>query len=121
MNHKLTTQQHVFLLQSWWQMNKNSAHVLEMFAEKFCDTPVPTQQAIYNLNQQFQRDGSVRDLARSGRPRTSLTKENLTTLVQRHKKSVWKTSEEFITPPTSVYRIVKAFKLKVYPLIFYKC
>jgi hypothetical protein len=33
----------VFLLQSWWQTNKNSARVLEMFAEKFRDTPVPTR------------------------------------------------------------------------------
>jgi hypothetical protein len=106
MNRKLTTQQRVFLLHPWWQTNKNSARVLEMFAEKFRDTPVPTRQAIYNLNQRFQRHGSVRDLPRSGRPRTSLTEENLTTLaqalVQSPKKSIKKTSSEFIIPSTSV-------------------
>jgi hypothetical protein len=53
-----------------------------MFAEKFYDTPVPTQQAIYNLSQRFQRHGSVHDLPRSGRPRTSLTEEHLTTVAQ---------------------------------------
>jgi hypothetical protein len=40
----------MFHLQSWWQINKSSARVLEMFAEKFCDTPVPIWQEIYNLN-----------------------------------------------------------------------
>jgi hypothetical protein len=63
-----------------------------MFAGKFHDTPVPTQQAINNLNQRFQSHGSVLDLPRSGRPRTSLTEENLTTvaqaLVQSPKKSI---------------------------------
>jgi hypothetical protein len=115
MNRKLTTQS-AFLLQSWWQTNKNSARVLVMFAEKFRDTPVPTRQAIYNLNQRFQLHGSVHDLSRSGRPRTSLTEENLITvvqaLVQSPKKSIRKTYTEFIIPPTSVYRIVKALKLK---------
>jgi hypothetical protein len=52
MNCKLTKHR-VFLLQSWWQTNKNSALVLEMFAEKFHDTPVPSQQAIYNLINDF--------------------------------------------------------------------
>jgi hypothetical protein len=89
-----------------------------MLAEKFCHTPVPSRQAIYNLNQQFQRHGSVQDLSRSGRPRSSLTEENLTTvaqaLVQSPKKSIRKTSAEFMIPPISVYRIVEALKLKVY-------
>jgi hypothetical protein len=53
MNRKLTTQQRVFLLQSWWQTNKNSARVLEMFAEKFLDTPVLTRQEIYNIINDF--------------------------------------------------------------------
>jgi hypothetical protein len=105
MNRKLTMQQRVLLLQSWWQINRNSACVLEMFSEKFCDTPVPTQQAIYNLNQRFQLHGSVHDLPRSGRPRTSLTEEHLTTvtqaLFQSPKKSIRKTSAEFIIPPTT--------------------
>jgi hypothetical protein len=69
-------------------------------------------------NQQSQRHGSVYDLQKSGRPRTSLTEENLTTvaqaLVQSPKKSVRKTPAEFIIPPTSVYRTVKALKLKTY-------
>jgi hypothetical protein len=56
--------------------------------------------------------------ARSGRPRTSLTEENLTTvaqaLIQSPKKSIRKTTAEFIVPPTSVYRIVKALKLTAY-------
>jgi hypothetical protein len=99
-------------------MNKNSACMLKMFAEKFCDTPVATEQAIYNLNQRFQCHGSVHHLPRSARPRTSLTEKNLTTvaqaLVQSPKKSIWKTPAEFVIPPTSVYRIVNAMKLKVY-------
>jgi hypothetical protein len=118
MNRKLTSQQRVFLLQSWWQTNENSARVFEMFAEKFRDTPVPTRQAIYNLNQRFQRNESVNDLPRRGRPRTSLTEENFNTVVQAlfqsPKKSIRKTSAEFIIPPTGVYRIVKALKLKAY-------
>jgi hypothetical protein len=64
MNRKLTTQQRMFPLQSWFQTNKNSAHVLKMFSEKFHDTPMPTQQAIYNLHQRFQCHGSVHDLPR---------------------------------------------------------
>jgi hypothetical protein len=118
MNRKLTTQQRVFLLQSWWKTNKNSARVLEMFANKFRDTPVPTRQAIYNLNQRFQGHGSVHDLPRSGRPQTSLTKKTLTTvgqaLVKIPKKYIRKTSAEFIILPASVHRIVKALKLKAY-------
>jgi hypothetical protein len=77
MNLKLKTKQ-----QSWWQTNKYCARVLKTFAEKFRDTAVPTRQAIYNLNQRFERHGSVHDLPRSGRPRPSLTEENLTTLAQ---------------------------------------
>jgi hypothetical protein len=77
---------------------------------------VPTRQAIYKLNQRFQRHESVHDLSRSERPWTSLTKKNLTTvtqaLVQSPKKSIRKTSAELIIPPTSVYRIVKALELK---------
>jgi hypothetical protein len=69
-------------------------------------------------NQRSQRHGSVYDLPRSGRPRTSLTEENLTTvaqaLFQSPKKSIQKTSAEFIVPPTSVYRIVKVLTLKAY-------
>jgi hypothetical protein len=89
-----------------------------MFAEKFCDTPVPTRYAICNLNQQFQHHGSVHYLPRSERPQTSLTEDNLTTaaqaLVQSPKKFIRKTYAEFIIPPTSVYRIVKALKFKAY-------
>jgi hypothetical protein len=89
-----------------------------MIAEKFRDTPVPTRQAIYNLNQRFQRHGSVHDLPRSGRSRTSQTGENLSpvsqALVQSPKRSVRKTSAEFVIPPTSVCQIVKALKLKAY-------
>jgi hypothetical protein len=60
----------------------------------------------------------VHDFPRSGKPRTSLTEENLTTvahsLVQSPKKSIRKTAAEFIIPPTRVYRNVKALKLKAY-------
>jgi hypothetical protein len=35
-------------------------------------------------------------------------------LVQSPKKSIRKTSANFIIPPTSVYRIVKALKFKAY-------
>jgi hypothetical protein len=62
--------------------NENSARVLETFAEKFRGTLVPSRQAIYNFSQRFQRHGSVHDLPSSGRPRTSLTEENLTTVAQ---------------------------------------
>jgi hypothetical protein len=48
----------------------------------------------------------------------SLTEENLNTVaqasVQSPKKSIRKTSAEFIIPPTSVCRIVKVLKLKTY-------
>jgi hypothetical protein len=48
----------------------------------------------------------------------SLTEENLTTvsqaLVQSPKKSIRKTSAEFIISPASVCRIVKVLKLKTY-------
>jgi hypothetical protein len=60
-------------------VNKNSVPVLKMFAEKFRDLLC---QPIYNLNQQFQRHGSMHDLPKSGIPRTSLTEENLTTVAQ---------------------------------------
>jgi hypothetical protein len=93
--------------------------VFEIFAEKFRDTPVPSRQAIYNLNRRFKRHGSVHDLPRSGRPRTSLSEKNLTTVAQAwvrspKKKSIRKTSAELIVPPTSVYRIVKALTLAAY-------
>jgi hypothetical protein len=49
---------------------------------------------------------------------SNFTEKNLTTvaqaLVQSPKKSIWKTPAEFVIPPTSVYRIVNAMKLKVY-------
>jgi hypothetical protein len=106
MNRKLTTEQRVFILQYWGKTNKNSVYVLEMFAEEFRDTPVPTRQAIYNLNQRFKHHGSAHILPRSGRPRNSLTEENLTTaakaFVPSPKKYIGKTSVEYITPPTSV-------------------
>jgi hypothetical protein len=73
MNRKLTAQQSAFLLQFWWQTKNNS--VLEMFTEKFCDAPVPTQQAIYNLNQRVW-------FAEEWKPWTSLTEEDLTTVAQ---------------------------------------
>jgi hypothetical protein len=96
-----------------------------MFSEKIRGTLVSTRQAIYNLNQRFQRHRSVHDMLTSGRPRTSLAEEHLTTvakaLVQSPKKFIRKTSAEFIIPATSVYRIVKTLKLKAYRLIFYKC
>jgi hypothetical protein len=59
----------------------------------------------------------VHDLPRSGRPRTSL--RNISPQLPKHwfkvlKKSIWKTSAEFIVPPTSVYRTVKVLKLRAY-------
>jgi hypothetical protein len=84
-----------------------------MFAEKFRDTPVSTRQAIYNLNQRFQRHGSVHDLPTSGRTRTSprtIWPQLPKLWFKVQKKFIRKTSAEFIIPPTRVCRIVKALK-----------
>lgn len=118
MNRKLTTEERIFLLKSWWKTNKNSEEVIQSFVERFPLTPAPSRQGIYKLNKRFEETGSVHDLPRSGRPRSATSEANVTTIaesvVHSPKKSHRKRSAEFDISVTSVHRIMKSLKLKPY-------
>uniref|UniRef100_A0A1B6BYL5 DUF4817 domain-containing protein n=1 Tax=Clastoptera arizonana TaxID=38151 RepID=A0A1B6BYL5_9HEMI len=113
MNRKLTTEERIFLLKSWWKTNKNSEEVIQLFGKRFPQTPPPSRQGIYKLNKRFEEAGSVHDLPRSGRPRTATSEANSTiaeSVVQSPKKSLCKRSAEFDMSVSSIGRIMKSLK-----------
>jgi hypothetical protein len=67
MNRKLTNDQRIFLLQTWWKTSKKSQEVIAAFTETYPGIQPPTRQAIHNLNTRFEETGSVADLPTSGR------------------------------------------------------
>jgi hypothetical protein len=71
-----------FLFNLGGQRKGNCVRVFEVFDENFPHALQPDRSAIYNLNKLFRRHGGVRDFPSSGRNRTSLTEENLTTFSQ---------------------------------------
>lgn len=82
MNRKLTTEQRVFLLEKWWYHHKNSELVCNDFEQRFPGVPRPRRETIYHLCNRFRATGSVNDLPRSGRPRSSRTPENVDLVAQ---------------------------------------
>ncbi len=70
------------------------------------------------MRKRFESAGTVVDLPRSGRPRTVSTEENLTeiaqTFVENPNQSPVKVSKQFVISRTSLRRLIKALKLKVY-------
>jgi transposase len=113
MTRKLTKDQRVFLLQTWWKTNKKSQEVNAAFTEKFLG-----RQAIYNRNTRFEETGSVADLPRSGRPRSARSKENLQTVVQAFvqspSKSIRRASRELEISRSSLHLMLHTLQFKPY-------
>lgn len=118
MNRKLTTEQRVFVLQTWWKHDHSYSDVCDLFVERFPNVEPPSRQGIHKLNSRFEQTGSVAELPRSGRPTSVCTEENLNVVaqcyVQSPTKSQRKASSEYEIPRTSLQRIQKKLKLRPY-------
>uniref|UniRef100_A0A1B6L4Y9 DUF4817 domain-containing protein n=1 Tax=Graphocephala atropunctata TaxID=36148 RepID=A0A1B6L4Y9_9HEMI len=118
MNRKLTTEQRVFVLQTWWKHDHNYSDVCDLFVERFPNIEPPSRQCIRKLNLRFEQTGSVAELSRSGRPRSVTSEENLNVIaqcfVQSPTKSQRKASNEYGIARTSLRRIQKQLHLRPY-------
>uniref|UniRef100_A0A1B6GN10 DUF4817 domain-containing protein n=1 Tax=Cuerna arida TaxID=1464854 RepID=A0A1B6GN10_9HEMI len=120
MNRKLSTEQHIFVLKSWWKYDCNYIDMCDSFVERFPNVRPPSRQGIRKLNARFEETGSVAELSRSGRPVSVTTEENLNVVaqcfVQSPTKSQRKAYKEYGLPRTSLQRMQKTLKLKAYRL-----
>lgn len=104
MNRKITTKKRIFLLKYWWKTNTDE--VIQLFVERFPQTPAQSRQGFYKLNKQFEATGRVNNLPKSERPRTATGEAKITTVVesfvQSPNKSLRKRSTEFDISYTNV-------------------
>lgn len=115
---KFTTEQRAFALERWWYHHKESALVIQDFTQRFPDVDPPSRQALRNLALRFGTHGSVQDLPRSGRPRTTRTPENLNLVAEscviQPRTSTRKRGLELGIDRRGVQRMLKELKFKVY-------
>ena len=82
------------------------------------NTPSPSRHAIYRIRNKFESTGSVVNLPKSGRPKTSMTEENeirvALTFVNSPRKSTRRASMELSIPRTSLRRLMGKLRLKPY-------
>ena len=70
----LSQEQRKWILRQYWK-TENAELVCTPWQEAF-DTPPPTRLTIYRIRDKFEATGAVVNAPKSGRPRTSMTKEN---------------------------------------------
>lgn len=114
MANNLNQEQRKWILKQYWKC-KNAEQVRTLWQEAF-NTPPPSRQAIYRIRNKFESSGSVINLPKSGRPKTSMTEENeirvALTFVNSPRKSTRCASMELSIPRTSLRRLM--LKLKPY-------
>jgi hypothetical protein len=81
LNRKLSMEEHVFVLQKWWQHDHNYRDVVALFVECIPNSVPPSRQAIHNLNERLEQTGSA-EFPRSGWPNSVTTQENLNIVAQ---------------------------------------
>jgi hypothetical protein len=64
----LSIEETVFLFEYVLREGNRYTDLVEQFAEKFPETPVPHRNAVRRLTEKFRETGSVLDAKRSGRP-----------------------------------------------------
>jgi hypothetical protein len=116
--YKYSTEERVFLVTHYYQMNADYSEIFAAFTAKFPNAPVPTRQTIHKLHKKFQVTGSVIDAPRSGRPRTARTEENTyrvaQAFVEKPSTSAQRTANQLDLSRSTLGRILKDLKLKVY-------
>lgn len=108
--NRFTIQQRVYVLQLYWRHQRDYKSIKEAFMRRFNGAEPPTRSSIRNLNSKFEKEGTVIDRARSGRP-TSVTSEQKIEEVRQYlstnKKSTRVACKELKISKTSLLRIMK--------------
>ena len=112
----LSIEQRKWILKQYWK-TENADRVRTAWVEAF-NTPPPTRLTIYRIRDKFDATGSVGNVPKSGRPRTSTTEENemrvAMTFVNSPKKSTRRAALELSLPRTSLRRLMRKLNLKPY-------
>ncbi len=113
--NRFTMQQRVFVLQQYWKNQRDYKAIKEAFMKRFDGAEPPTRSSIRNLNSKFEKEGTVIDRARSGRP-TSVTSdqkiEEVRQYLTNNKKSTRVACKELKISKTSLLRIMKKVGFK---------
>lgn len=113
--NRFTIQQRVYVLQLYWKHQRDYKSIKEAFMRRFNGAEPPTRSSIRNLNSKFEKEGTVIDRARSGRP-TSVTSDEKIEEVRKYlstnKKSTRVACKELKISKTSLLRIMKKVSSK---------
>ncbi|XP_076373298.1 uncharacterized protein LOC143258180 [Tachypleus tridentatus] len=117
-NMVLTTEERVWLVEHVFREGvRYTDVVLQRFAEKFSDTPVPHHNAVRNLVDTFRETGSVDDAKRCGRP-AKLSKEKKLDIsdnvMQSPSKSLRMLAQQHDIGLKTAHKAVRK-KLKLFP------
>lgn len=112
MNRTLSTEEHIFRLQKWWNHDHDYSEVCDLFVNRLPTAP-PSRKAIHNLNKRFEQSGTVADLPRPGRPKSVVAEQNenivAQSFVQSPTESTQKASNDLGIPRTNLQRILKEY------------
>ena len=120
---KFSLRERTLLVKLWYKFDGTFTDVIDEFAVQSPGSSVPNRTTIWRLVKRFEEFGTVADKPRSGRPKTSMTEENLQTLaqtfVENSNQSAKRVSLQLQIPRTSLRRLMKSLKLHVYrPRLF---
>ena len=117
MASRLTIEQRTFVVKTYYE-TKSPQDVQRKFKHEFKARKGPSKKHIYSIVKKFERSGAVLDDNRSGRPRTSRSEENISTLNQTFidspTKSIRRASSEHNIAKSSVQRMLK-FDFNLFP------
>ena len=113
---RLTSDQRIFIVKNFYE-TKSTTDVQRKFKYRFKKSDV-SRKHIYRIVQKFERQGSVADAPKPGRPRSSRSNENVSTLREMlsnsPEKSIRRSSSETGIPKTCVHDILRK-DLKLFP------
>ncbi|VVC30089.1 Protein of unknown function DUF4817,Homeobox domain-like,Winged helix-turn-helix DNA-binding domain [Cinara cedri] len=111
---KLSLIERILLIKLWYRNEGSFKDVIEEFAVESPGSSAPNRTTIWRLVKRFEEFGTVADKPRSGRPKTSMTEENLQlvsqTFVENSNQSTKRFSLQLNIPRTSLRRMMKSLK-----------
>ena len=115
------TPQHHFLLAAWYEVYQSPIVVQRLYRQRFGrNASVPSATSIRAMHKKASVDGTLEDLPRSGRPRTSRKPENIDLVVETFSAnptiSTRRASLELGISRSTVVRVAHEHKLHPYKL-----
>ena len=109
----------ILMIYGYGDRRRTQREVCNVFNEVYPDTPV-SQAAVCQLVRKFQETGSVKDVKRTGRPKSATNVEKaldvLLAIEEAPKVSTREIAENLEISHTSVFRILKEEKFRPYKL-----